>query len=493
MYGASGIRIICGDFNASETQLHAFEVWRRLGWKSAQSFAHEVWNQLPEWTCKAATSPDMVWLSPEAIALCRAVRVQQTFAEHSTVSVSLQVPSVAQRLTTWPLPSRIPWEDVDDTLHQQSGMPRWNDSGTADQQWRQLGAALESSVDGCLTSQPHSKLHPHQRGRLQRCKPMTRSASQAILRPSRPSEVRLRNDLASMAVKKWFRQLRRLQSYRDAAVAGKMTASAISHRLSLWTSILDADGFKSGFSHWWQHLRRIDSENSPAVFPCSPPLAEGASEIFYCFKSNFEQFESWHLRQRIKLLRQRYDAGLKGIFKDLRDPHRDALDFLQESHEYTIIGIDPDHPQVQLSAPVVSNGTSWWSDGSGPVKVLHAAEDLVRFDIAPQLNEGDLLEQHIVHSDLDFLRSSVLDFWNSTWNANTCPSSEHWDRFISFCRAYVRPLDFVIEPITLTQWRKALLRFKTTAARGAQNLGSTLIKEIHLKVRKSTLIREEVF
>ena len=27
----------------------------------------------------------------------------------------------------------------------------------------------------------------------------------------------------------------------------------------------------------------------------------------------------------------------------------------------------------------------------------------------------------------------------------------------------------------------------------AQNLGSTLIKEIHLKVRKSTLIREEVF
>ena len=26
-----------------------------------------------------------------------------------------------------------------------------------------------------------------------------------------------------------------------------------------------------------------------------------------------------------------------------------------------------------------------------------------------------------------------------------------------------------------------------------QNLGSTLIKEIHLKVRKSTLIREEVF
>ena len=190
VYGASGIRIICGDFNASETQLHAFEVWRRLGWKSAQSFAHEVWNQLPEWTCKAATSPDMVWLSPEALALCRAVRIQQTFAEHSTVSVSLQVPSVAQRLTTWPLPSRIPWEDVDDTLHQQSGMPRWNDSGTADQQWRQLGAALESSVDGCLTSQPHSKLHPHQRGRLQRCKPMTRSASQAILRPSRPSAVK---------------------------------------------------------------------------------------------------------------------------------------------------------------------------------------------------------------------------------------------------------------------------------------------------------------
>lgn len=63
--GSSGPRIICGDFNCHDTELEAFKLWHRMGWRSAQDYANEVWDQPRVMTCKSSTEPDMVWnLSP---------------------------------------------------------------------------------------------------------------------------------------------------------------------------------------------------------------------------------------------------------------------------------------------------------------------------------------------------------------------------------------------------------------------------------------------
>ena len=61
-------------------------------------------------------------------------------------------------------------------------------------------------------------------------------------------------------------------------------------------------------------------EGAPARFPRGPPRLSVAQPIFEAFKLCFERFEAWHLRQRCKLLKAKYDKGMKGIYQDLRRP-----------------------------------------------------------------------------------------------------------------------------------------------------------------------------
>lgn len=44
VFGCSGPRVILGDLNSDCTDQDAYDVWRRLGWRNLQQFAHEVWG-----------------------------------------------------------------------------------------------------------------------------------------------------------------------------------------------------------------------------------------------------------------------------------------------------------------------------------------------------------------------------------------------------------------------------------------------------------------
>ena len=46
-------------------------------------------------------------------ALCRDVQVHDVFADHSSLSVKLDIQSNPLTTWTWPRPRQIPWEAVD--------------------------------------------------------------------------------------------------------------------------------------------------------------------------------------------------------------------------------------------------------------------------------------------------------------------------------------------------------------------------------------------
>ena len=73
----------------------------------------QLWNQEPVMTCKHATRRDMVFMSPEAASFCQAVMVFDTFQEHSTVAVDFSAALDAPAMLRWPMPSEIPWTQVD--------------------------------------------------------------------------------------------------------------------------------------------------------------------------------------------------------------------------------------------------------------------------------------------------------------------------------------------------------------------------------------------
>ena len=194
-------------------------------------------------------------------------------------------------------------------------------------------------------------------------RPRRRKSSAQVLKPSRPSEVVLRNDLIGSEVRLWFCQLRRLQSYVAAGRAGKQTPAALAYPLELWAAVLRSPGFQHGFSDRWRHHRAHAHPGSPSCFPQSPPGIEVAEAVFVAFKLNLKKYEAWHLRQRGKLLLLKYEKGRHGIFQDLKPPNRDRLDLLHRKTTYSVLAVDVVSGQLHLDAPISSTGFSKWMDG----------------------------------------------------------------------------------------------------------------------------------
>ena len=61
--GASGCRVVVGDFNHSPQALASFDTWRAYGWRSAQDWAYEMFGQPVQMTCKGRTETELIWLS----------------------------------------------------------------------------------------------------------------------------------------------------------------------------------------------------------------------------------------------------------------------------------------------------------------------------------------------------------------------------------------------------------------------------------------------
>lgn len=359
---------------------------------------------------------------------------------------------------------------MDSAWHHQQAPPTWNDTGTADEQWAQLGQTLEYSLDGFLPTQAGGCLQKSQRGRLQSSRPARHAEGRQILKPSRPSEVALRSDMVGSATKAWFRQLRRLQSYVAAVRALKQTPSAVAYRLELWGSIRKSAGFTDGFSWWWRYHRQHTVPGAPVILPCDPPPLQIALPIFEAFKLCFEHFEAWHLRQRCKLLKAKYDKGMKGIFHNLRRPVRDQLDFLHEAEDFAVLAVDINHNMVHVDHPAPPDASAKWTWDGQPLAVRHVDGSLLTLHDPPPFEFGHVLTQHRVLSSHSQIHAALLDYWKLTWCKWADVDADTWTRVINFFSAYVPKIGFPLEPIELHHWKRALRRFRPTAARGVDGV-----------------------
>ena len=113
IYGFGGLIAIVGDFNFSPLELEHFQLWRSLGWISAQELGVQRWNW--DWTptCKGATEADLLWLSPGLQSHCVGLIHQDLFSEHSSIAVKISLPEHPTQYETWPLPRPIPWDQVE--------------------------------------------------------------------------------------------------------------------------------------------------------------------------------------------------------------------------------------------------------------------------------------------------------------------------------------------------------------------------------------------
>lgn len=471
--GTSGCRIIQGDFNQPADRLDAFQIWRHYGWVEAQCLAKDLWGRHIEATCKNASTVDLMWLSPEAAMLCVQVGTMDVFADHLTVYADFLLPLRAMTITRWPLPSIIDWTQVD--------MDRWQHTCAADHGPRFAGGDpdaflaqwahhWESTLHGAIQDQPDGRLPSRCAGRAQRTKPCRSPLLPPTAKPSRQGEVYLHNNLVSMAVHKWFKQLRRLQSYKHAAIANKQTLDAECYRLHLWQAIKRASGFSSTFAQWWNN-RHHKTPAAPSQLPLAPPSGLVADAIFLDFKLNFERFERWHCRQKGKLLQAKYDQTCKALFRDLRDPGRGQLDFLWDTTCFAVLDFSLESKQIHLDHPCTSGSSCRWFLNGTQLQVLDADGDLLTLESIPDtLEVGDELQQVRFFTSLGEIHQAMLELWRPRWQKASQIGTADWNRILGFIQAFMPTLQFPDPPLAISAWKTMLRRFPPRAARGVDGI-----------------------
>ena len=311
-----GPRYIAGDFNHDLDSLRGWEVLQSLGWRDSQDLANERWQQDYLMTCKGKTITDHVLLSPELVNLVEEVKTFEWFTDHAALGVRLNVPCARSTQKIWSLPASIPWDDVDrdkwNSLDHTMQGPEPTDLDARVERWAK---SYEKSFNTCMKGISH--LPNHCTGRCQRKEPEIRPSTLPLLRPSRPGEVPMSSESLGRTVQLWFKQLRRLQSLLHSIRAKKYTVEAQVYRMELWSSILRARGFKNGFKQWWSD-RPTKSAGLPPKLPEGYPAEVMMEAIFHDFEINYRRLESWHSRQRCKVLEAQYQHQTAKVFEVVR-------------------------------------------------------------------------------------------------------------------------------------------------------------------------------
>eukprot|EP00438_Fugacium_kawagutii_P008056 Skav223965 [mRNA] locus=scaffold3540:263869:268707:+ [translate_table: standard] len=464
--GMQGIRIIQGDFNYNPGELTQQQLWARYGWCNAQTLAAETLNHEITMTCKHTTERDQIWLSPEAAQLLRGIQVVDLFADHRLVKVQLMIPDTIPVMNTWPRPSKMPWQDIDTEDWEPQCPVTFSPDEDVTKFFGEWSQAYERACDHRYRSTHGKPLPSSTKGRAQRLEPLQQQPHTPGLRPSRHGEITVQHSLTGMATKLWFKQARRFQSLRHSVQAGKQTPSAICYRAELWTSILRAKGFVPDFHIWWQNKETL-IDGSPIVLPQGPP-AEGdmVNLLYEEYMAHFRRFETWHIGQRTKCLKTKYEGSLKALFYDLRSASRHGVDLVWKEHCYTVLAVDDATGCLHLDAPICTDFDFVWLLHDSQVRITGIDGEFCTISGPVRIVPGDELVQRVfVHETQDLMRL-FNEYWQPRWNLMQAISESDWQRLVAFVTAYMPRHRFVVEDLDQANWQRTLATCKPHAARG---------------------------
>ena len=437
-------------------------IWRQQGWIELQDLAWQRWGRLPAPTCKDATRRDYLYMSPEVAALCIDSAILEIYQEHSTVSAKIVIASNAGVVRYWPRPAEIPWtcialDGLDASTH--TPLPPRNDTSRRYQQHARL---FEKSLDGHVAS-PGGRLPACCFGRAMFKEPIVKNFQVTAVRASRAGDEVLQSDFVSLEVRRWYKQLRRLQSLRQALIRPRYDPSALEYRSGLWESIKRAPGFHSGFFSWWTR-RPVQQAGCPSDLPCAVPTPAVAEAIFLDFRDNFRRLEQWHLRQRSKVLTARHAASKQRLFQELREESSRPVDLLVNAQTYEILGVDHAENLLHIDRFGDTNGHSEWRLDGQALQVEFLSPDVCKVLGQPSLPAEGELEQLQYVSSVPEIHKEFMQFWTQRWNK---PSSDaQWTRILAFAQAYLPTRPLHLPPISVSLWRSALRKLKPRAATG---------------------------
>eukprot|EP00438_Fugacium_kawagutii_P018942 Skav232069 [mRNA] locus=scaffold1176:158618:172159:- [translate_table: standard] len=368
-----GCRIVAGDFNLFPNQVAAQRKLEQAGFADLQSIAEARWGVPPQPTCKGCNRRDFVYVSVELQALLTGVFVDhEAWPDHSPLSGTFRGHTSDVPRFVWPMPGPCEWPShFDPDVEFPSGLP-------SSQAYPEVWARLEQAAAAIDPAIP-----PTAKGRGRRCHPKKLVGVQhAPIRNSRLGEVTPDCLCPSLKHCRWFKQLRRLQSFHRSAAALTRKVPTSDNQIQhvmLWSTIRRAKGFHPSFDAWYaQSEHKV--VGAPAVLSDHPPDADTALAIFQSFHLAVRALEKQLRSVRHEYAKVRRAENPNLVFKDIRAPQAGSVDLLLKPLTCKVESFEADTRQIVCDGAIPLDPAQPVYCRGNRVNVIHLEHDSIWTD-----------------------------------------------------------------------------------------------------------------
>lgn len=496
-----GMRFIMGDFNQTDGSLPQTELWEKMGWKEVQKLGSHKFGRPIANTCKSKTVKDFIWISPEMVPFFQSVdTLDDLFPDHSILFAKFSSWGPQSKIPLWRKPKAIDWDKVqlplpigdnnlkpvEQSSHSHNMQTDTQPINTEDIMIN-IANHFESRVNQAQQKKSSQELLMQQRGRSKTSKTVEVDEYTKPITKSRSGDKQPNFHGTSLQYNRWFRQLRRLESYkRQTTSVENMTVKQKVQQDRVWRSIVTAPGFPLGFCKWWGNQTWVRA-NTPTELDIHPPTHEIACFVCIGFEEKVRQLEDILNKELGEKAKQNRIANPNKVFDDLKKPPANLVQLLDDSIITTITAIDAENNKITVQQADQFQPDMMVSCQTAQCRVIAVENDQITVNDTSELEVGSDIKHEKYEASLDRLFEKFGNEWTKRWDKHLHVSDEHWEPIISFFKQSTPPIPSMdLEPITIDLWIKTLRKKKAKAATGPDgwarrdllNLPSDLTQQI---------------
>ena len=462
--GATGLRVIAGDWNLPREQIPQADYWEAKGWMEAQQLAMLKWNHPLQATCKRATVRDYLYLSPEIIPFVEDIQLDWSFfSDHAVIKVFLSDLSKPCKVPMWRKPKTLPWPKPKDQVE-------WNQpsemSDDMDTWYKNIWTNTEEyakAVHKAAEVPPPLKC---QLGRATTFETKMVMNEIAPVKPNRSGDIQSQLTTTNLQHSRWTKQVRRLQHY-TRFVASDNEAKSPDHQALLWRSILNATGFPEGFLLWWKNLYKVFL-NSPNVIPTIPPGFEIANAVFVELTHHYRTLETSLQQTRIQHATERRSRDPLLIYRDLQKERAEPVQTIIAAHNLKITAtakVSETMTELSLADPVPEGSNQFHVN---EINVQPCIVDPHHVQLPTEIASkcGNQLKCTKVVGDVTTIIKAFEDEWAPRWKKHDEVPPETWETILDFLKTAIPAQKVSFPPITRELWRRTVAKKKKYAAIG---------------------------
>lgn len=494
-----GPACIAGDFNCPLSDIECWPSLQAAGWVDAAELSAQQHHRPLDTTSNENARHSFILCNRQLAAgliECKTIK-HHLFSVHPVLHAKFDYEVARQSYIQWKIPKSFDRFLIDSQAAEQFVNQQFqksqskhdlalseNNIGKLSQYWTELAEQTLANAVVDVEGKP-LKVRPGHLGRAQGKHFVQQPAAMPIIPRPRQGDHQPISEQGSVELRRWGKQLHRLQSLVRQYQFFNLTNNPFAHAklCALWLQIVEAKGFEGKFQSWIL-------EHFEVYIPVELP------DISYCTDLK-NTFAKWYTTQEHAIWLQRTNLKQLEIVVDIPKGGKLAFQHLRDDAQPPIHAI-----HFEKEASIVR--TKCAKEGTTCVKV-QPGHTLTQGKIKIQDQEATIIQSHsnrilldhkikwkstnlsIVQEDFTMNPASMHQQLYNAWAPYFCrdPGNEetqHWEDALKFLETIQDFPPMTSQPITGQQLYLAIKKTKLASSRGGDGFSTLDLRRLPIKI-----------